>query len=512
MASCRALLTTALMLGLARCRLRTLSALVALVSLASAQDLDSLERQLGSDDDRVRRKAVQELASLDTLEGWELVLRALRDPAPQVADEAQLALRGVDTEDELALLLGKEGVRSRVELVQLRALEALGFVELDVEASVVERALKSKSQATVRAALHSAERLAGAGFLSGDTDRITKACERLSQKGKNEELMAAALACLGALQEDGGLELGQANLGRMSGAVRVAALGLVCARDPRQQQETVRRMAGSADARVRREAVRQALRSNTRFGVETLIMRLDVEQEQRLAWTIVAHLRSLSGRKGGRDPRAWKEWLETLPEQWEPGHDLTSGRAEDADAPRSASFVGLPILSDRVVFLVDFSGSLWAEREGGKTRKDVVDVELRRALEHLPEEARFNLIPYANDPKPWEDELVSASDRRIQKALEWFERSRLRGQGNFWDALMLALEDPEVDSVMVLTDGAPTGGTRWNLGLMRDLLRERNRFRHIVLDAVLVDAKSGLESRWRAMCADTGGRVLSVQL
>jgi hypothetical protein len=77
---------------------------------------------------------------------------------------------------------------------------------------------------------------------------------------------------------------------------------------------------------------------------------------------------------------------------------------------------------------------------------------------------------------------------------------------------MLALESPEVDTILVLTDGAPTGGHRWNIDLMRERYVERNRFRHVALDAVIVDAKKGMQERWRKFCEATGGRMLAVDL
>ena len=41
---------------------------------------------------------------------------------------------------------------------------------------------------------------------------------------------------------------------------------------------------------------------------------------------------------------------------------------------------------------------------------------------------------------------------------------------------------------------------------------ERNRFRHVVLDSVLVDAKGFLRKTWERWCEDTGGRMLAVEL
>jgi len=76
----------------------------------------------------------------------------------------------------------------------------------------------------------------------------------------------------------------------------------------------------------------------------------------------------------------------------------------------------------------------------------------------------------------------------------------------------LALADPDVDTILVLTDGAPTGGRRWHIDLMTQRFLEQNRFRRVVLDAVLVDASKFLRDKWAGWCAATGGRMLALDL
>jgi hypothetical protein len=124
----------------------------------------------------------------------------------------------------------------------------------------------------------------------------------------------------------------------------------------------------------------------------------------------------------------------------------------------------------------------------------------------------FNVIPYTDVPIPWEKTLQPATPQNVAKALKFFTGCKASGKGNFWDAAQLALESPDVDTILVLTDGAPTGGHRWNVDLMHELYVERNRFRHVALDAVIVDAKKGMQERWRKFCEATGGRMLAVEL
>ena len=176
------------------------------------------------------------------------------------------------------------------------------------------------------------------------------------------------------------------------------------------------------------------------------------------------------------------------------------------------SFAGLNLISDRIVFLIDCSGSLWHTKVGGRTRKEVADAELRRALEALPPNTQFNLIPYTDEPIPFEKRLIPSRADNVKRALEFFERMHQSGRGNFYAALELALADPGVDTIVVLTDGAPTGGHRWNHDLMFDLIVEQDRFRKVAIDSILVDAPKSVRKKWSQLSERTGGRSIEAKL
>src|SRR5262245_31903992 len=116
----------------------SLAALVATSALA--QDGAELSSRLASGDERVRQDAVIGLAALDTHEAWELVLGALADPEPRVADQAQLQLGKMSDARFVALLLGEGGLGSRRDDVVLRAAEALGRVEVELDPEPLLRA------------------------------------------------------------------------------------------------------------------------------------------------------------------------------------------------------------------------------------------------------------------------------------------------------------------------------------------------------------------------------------
>ena len=180
-------------------------------------------------------------------------------------------------------------------------------------------------------------------------------------------------------------------------------------------------------------------------------------------------------------------------------------------ATRTSRSPGLNVLSDRVAFLIDLSGSMWDTPAGERTRKEVVDAMLRNCLEALPHEAEFNLFPYTRDPIPWEKHLVRATSENVSRAATWFERCHQRGPGNVFDAILAALADPEVDTLVILTDGKPTGGHRFHLELMVDLLLERNRYRQVAFDSILVETPKPFRRTWSDLAERTGGRSIAVE-
>lgn len=475
--------------------------------LAVAVDqLTDLQRQLRSDDDRQRQKAVAGLAELGSPPAWPLVLGALNDPSPRVADEAQLVLSGVPPM-LVPVLFGKAGLGSKREHVAVRVAEALGRLENPGPKEAWPRALKHQDSGVRRTLLWSVERLALARVFSDRDDSMIEALFAIASKDQVPAVRAHAWLALGALAPVPCTERREELLEEDELELRAAAAELIAALPPAKRLEAALEAVKDPAALVRRRVYEVLASEANREATLELIGALEAESELRLSWRLIELLQDLSGMKYGRDPRAWQRWAEGLAPDWKPERKPT-----DRDyGARSAAFVGLPLLSDRISFLIDFSGSMWEKREGS-SRKEVVDGELRRALEALPVTAEFNVQPFTNTPLRWQKKLVPAKKTNVQRALKYFEGCRESGKGNFWDAAMEAMADPRMDTIMVLTDGAPTGGYRWNLRLMKELFAHENRFRGVALDALLVDTPKSLVRYWEEMTAASGGRCISVDL
>lgn len=465
--------------------------------------LEELAEALESRHIASRRVAIRALAELGSPRAWELVLEGLADPAGEVADEAQWQLAHAPLGDEL---LGRRGLRSSDPWVRLRTAELFGRAARAVDGWDLARHLSRREPELSAALAWSLERLARAGSLAGDRERCAKEVARAVRFGGQPG--ASALVCLQAI---GGAEvsseLARAARGR-DVLVRAAAAEVSVRRDGPGDWGLVERLAQDEDAGVRRVLVEALSLAPSRRAARLCIDRLGQEEAPMTRARVLHHLRSWSGLRHRYDPRPWRLWLEGLAEAWSP-----AAPSAPVSLPETTrTFAGIPVRSDRLCVLVDLSGSIHTKMEGEVTRRDYVALELERLLMALPEAAMFNVIGFADEPHAWSRELVKNRRGRAVEALQWFDSLGVRGKGDLFAAARLALEDPDVDTLLVFTDGVPTGGRRWKLELMGSLLEQQCRFKGVSVDSVLVGASARTARCWLEIAKRTGGHSMELEV
>ncbi|XP_045213175.2 von Willebrand factor A domain-containing protein 3A-like isoform X3 [Mercenaria mercenaria] len=112
------------------------------------------------------------------------------------------------------------------------------------------------------------------------------------------------------------------------------------------------------------------------------------------------------------------------------------------------------VVHRKCAILIDTSGSMVPYME-----------ELKKELASLIWEqlyrqgCRFNLIRFSGNCEKWQDNIQPATQENCHSAIKWASTLKASGNTCTLEALQLAFDDPEIDSVYLLTDGKPDTST-----------------------------------------------------
>jgi endonuclease YncB( thermonuclease family) len=174
-------------------------------------------------------------------------------------------------------------------------------------------------------------------------------------------------------------------------------------------------------------------------------------------------------------------------------------KPEPAPGETVPTFFGIEIAQKNITFAIDFSGSMKdtvTTPEGlTRTKIDMALTELEKTVQALPPDAKINLIIINTEAKGTERQaftsLVPATAENKAKLISharkvWTRLSQLeRGRGDHYDALIQALSDPSVNTIILLSDGVPTYGTYVDPKNIIDRITELNRTRKVTIDTVM---------------------------
>ena len=82
--------------------------------------------------------------------------------------------------------------------------------------------------------------------------------------------------------------------------------------------------------------------------------------------------------------------------------------------------------------------------------------ELIRVVKALPSDVRFNLVTYSSDVDPWQEAMVKSSKGNKTEAGKYVDELRAEGVTVTDLALEEAFSDLSLDTIYLVTDGAPT--------------------------------------------------------
>ncbi|MFQ5503789.1 MAG: VWA domain-containing protein [Planctomycetota bacterium] len=259
------------------------------------------------------------------------------------------------------------------------------------------------------------------------------------------------------------------------------------------------------DWRVRIGAARAATKVRDKSMIPCLIEQLGVEKG-RVAQEMRDSLASLT-RLYFHDPEHWRSWWKRNGESFvlppPPKPKQQDGPRLERRGGTKASFYGIPVESNRVIYCLDVSGSMRKRSGTGPSRLSRAKLALTQALKHSAPESWVNVIFFDTEVKPYSKRMIPISDKRkFDKLLEFIRQAEPLGSTNIHGALLKALKDSRVDTIFLLSDGEPSAGDITDADeLARDILR-RNRTHRVVFQCIAVGEPSSLLER---LAKESGG-------
>jgi hypothetical protein len=418
------------------------------------------------------------------------------------------AMKDDATNKKLVRLAGKG--KAAQKLFVLRAVRGIPDPKLDAEITAMLEDASQDEEAKVRTNVRIAvcETL-GVRKVKAAVPQL----EAIVASATDEELAAAALEAITQIRE-GDAEWSEKLVGYASSTkveVRNAALTVLGKRGDAALLKTA---LNDPAWSTRLVALRGLERLRTKEGVAAIIERMP-QEEGRMLHEFADVLWRLTGQPFRIETRAWKGWWEKASGDFQPISEAELAKRESEEEARrlkhvskTTSFFGIRIKSHRVIFILDVSGSMneatRAEYVGkeGEPRISVAKRELNRCIDGLDEASLFNIITFSGGVSHWADGVSDSKESSRKEAKDWVDKLGADGGTNLYGALQVAFEDPDVDTIFILSDGEPMGGQIDDPGTIREHVRVWNENRHIVLNTIAVGGRFAI-LRWLA--EDSGG-------
>lgn len=158
------------------------------------------------------------------------------------------------------------------------------------------------------------------------------------------------------------------------------------------------------------------------------------------------------------------------------GSGIGAGSSPDAGEPFG---VGKGLAGDggprHIVYVLDISGSM-------TSRIKRAESEIRKALATLRPDESFDIIAFNNEVHAFDPELAPATPGMVRRASDFLDTLIVNDGTNLEDGMTAALSMPDVNEVVLLTDGVPTVGEQ-DFSKLARLIRRRNQ-NHARISAV----------------------------
>ena len=174
------------------------------------------------------------------------------------------------------------------------------------------------------------------------------------------------------------------------------------------------------------------------------------------------------------------------------------------------SYYGLPIHANRLVFVLDCSGSM-NERTYRGNRLSDAKRELVATITSLPSDSEFTIVAYNELIRPWRSELTVATEENKAKAFQFINGLGCGKATDTYGALRHAFDlSSNLEAIYLLSDGRPNRGAITVPKLIVQDLTARNRLRHLTINTIGIGVAGPTEHFMRALAHQHSGEFRAV--
>ena len=274
-----------------------------------------------------------------------------------------------------------------------------------------------------------------------------------------------------------------------------------------------------------RQAAAQLLQAIGDVNAIAPLINAMATDEGRMLQVYAEALREITKAEIGPFPDAWKSWYdEHKDELVAKGAAGGNGRRAKKKADEGINYYGIETVSRRIVFLIDVSGSMneaindkptdvtGEEEEVYRGLKIYIAKKmLKQAIRNLGEESFFNIVIFNHEIKTFAPTALQATQANKNKAFLAINDLEAVGATFTYGALEKTFQmagrgvtdksyDPGVDTIFVLSDGAPTDSDDTAAKSMDPekvlaATREWNQLKRIVIHTIAIDPRVGKGGR-----------------
>lgn len=243
---------------------------------------------------------------------------------------------------------------------------------------------------------------------------------------------------------------------------------------------------------VVRTVIKAIARRKVKDAIEPLIKLIRKnERNQDVLWLDARQgLTSITGEDFLK-AELWEKWWSINKSTFDP-HAKKGDKKTATVEKKGPRFFTEQIVSKRLIFIIDISGSMTAEdppseKGGGGVRIKRAKNELINVIKNLSQKVKFNIIAYSDTIKPWQKgRLVYATRGSKYAAIKYVEKLKAVGLTRTDKAFDEAFRSLEANTFYLLTDGAPTKANKQKMQAVLippneilEQVRKLNRFRKI---------------------------------